>query len=77
MSENGFSAEEFFGDGGGMTYSDFILLPGHIGFSIEDVDLETNLTRNLKIKRPLYVIPPPSPKNSSALNPFSDIFYYL
>ena len=57
MSENGFSAEEFFGDGGGMTYSDFILLPGHIGFSIEDVDLETNLTRNLRIKRPLVSSP--------------------
>ena len=57
MPENGFSAEEFFGDGGGMTYSDFILLPDHIGFSIEDVDLETNLTRNLKIKRPLVSSP--------------------
>jgi IMP dehydrogenase len=57
MPENGFSAEEFFAESGGMTYSDFILLPGHIGFSIEDVDLETNLTRNLKIKRPLVSSP--------------------
>ena len=57
MSENGFSAKEFFSDGGGMTYSDFIMLPGHIGFSIEDVDIETNLTRNLRIKRPLVSSP--------------------
>ena len=57
MPENGFSAEEFFGDGGGMTYSDFILLPGHIGFPTEEVDIETNLTRNLRIKRPLVSSP--------------------
>ncbi|MEE1574415.1 MAG: IMP dehydrogenase, partial [Candidatus Neomarinimicrobiota bacterium] len=57
MPENGFSAEEFFGDGGGLTYSDFILLPGHIGFPTEDVDLETSLTRNLRIKKPLVSSP--------------------
>ena len=57
MPENGFSAEEFFAESGGMTYSDFILMPGHIGFSIEDVDIETNLTRNLRIKRPLVSSP--------------------
>jgi len=57
MSENGFSANEFFAEGGGMTYSDFILLPGHIGFPIEDVDIETNLTKNLRIKRPLISSP--------------------
>ncbi len=57
MPENGFSAKEFFADGGGLTYSDFILLPGQIGFSASDVDLETNITRNLKIKRPLVSSP--------------------
>ena len=57
MPENGFSAEDFIADGGGLTYSDFILLPGHIGFSANDVDLETNLTKNLKIKRPLVSSP--------------------
>ncbi|MHC4183961.1 MAG: IMP dehydrogenase, partial [Planctomycetota bacterium] len=57
MPENGFSAEGFFADGGGLTYSDFILLPGQIGFSASDVDLETNITRNLKIKRPLVSSP--------------------
>ena len=57
MPENGFSAEEFFEDGGGLTYSDFILLPGHIGFPTDEVDLETNLTRNLRVKRPLVSSP--------------------
>ncbi|ODS31815.1 MAG: inosine-5'-monophosphate dehydrogenase [Candidatus Scalindua rubra] len=57
MPENGFSAETFFGDGGGLTYSDFILLPGHISFSANEVDLETNLTKNLRIKRPIVSSP--------------------
>ncbi len=57
MPENGFVAETFFADGGGMTYSDFILLPGHISFSAKDIDLETSLTRNLRIKKPLVSSP--------------------
>ncbi|MFQ5965510.1 MAG: IMP dehydrogenase [Candidatus Scalinduaceae bacterium] len=57
MSENGFSAKAFFADSGGLTYNDFILLPGYIGFAVKDVDLETNLTQNLKIKRPLVSSP--------------------
>ena len=57
MPENGFVAETFFADGGGMTYSDFILLPGHISFSAKDIGLETNITRNLKIKSPLVSSP--------------------
>jgi IMP dehydrogenase len=32
-------------------------LPGHIGFPTEDVDIETSLTRNLRIKRPLVSSP--------------------
>ena len=42
MPENGFSAEAFFSDGSGLTYNDFIILPGYIDFSIKDVDLETH-----------------------------------
>ncbi len=57
MGANGFDAENFFTNGSGITYGDFIMLPGHIDFSVEEVDLETNLTRNLKIKRPIVSSP--------------------
>ncbi|MEZ6175799.1 MAG: IMP dehydrogenase [Candidatus Scalinduaceae bacterium] len=57
MPENGFSAEAFFSDGSGLTYNDFIILPGHIDFSIKDVDLETHITRNLTLKRPIVSSP--------------------
>ncbi|MGR3309745.1 MAG: IMP dehydrogenase [Candidatus Brocadiales bacterium] len=57
MGANGFDAENFFANGGGVTYGDFIVLPGHIDFSVEEVDLETNLTKNLRIKRPIASSP--------------------
>src|SRR3989304_468111 len=57
MPPNGLDAKTFFESQGGITYNDFILLPGHIDFSRDEVSLETNLTRNIKIKRPLVSSP--------------------
>lgn len=54
---DGLSAEELFASGKGLTYDDFIVLPGYIDFQASEVDLETNVTRNLKIKRPLVSSP--------------------
>ncbi|HHT9154149.1 MAG TPA: IMP dehydrogenase, partial [Candidatus Hypogeohydataceae bacterium YC40] len=54
---NGLSAEAFFDSKGGLTYHDFILLPGHINFGVDEVDLETRLTRSLKLKRPTVSSP--------------------
>src|SRR3972149_915639 len=57
MSPNGLDAKTFFKGQGGITYNDFILLPGHIDFALDAITLETNLTRNIKIKRPLVSSP--------------------
>ena len=38
-------------------FSDFSILPGFIDFSVHDVDLETNITKNIKIKAPLVSSP--------------------
>ncbi len=57
MSANGLDAKTFFEREEGITYSDFILLPGHIDFSLNEISLETDLTRNIKIKRPLVSSP--------------------
>src|SRR3972149_55375 len=57
MSPNGLDAKTFFAGQGGITYNDFILLPGHIEFALDAITLETNLTRNIKIKRPLVSSP--------------------
>ena len=58
MSHNdGSSAHELFNSERGLSFDDFIILPGYIDFNTEDVSLETNLTRNIKIKKPLSSSP--------------------
>ncbi|MBN2161242.1 MAG: IMP dehydrogenase [Spirochaetes bacterium] len=52
-----FSAEELFTKENGWAYNDFIILPGFIDFSPDDVNLESSLTRNIRIKNPLVSSP--------------------
>jgi len=54
---DGMSAKQFFEQGTGYTYDDFILLPGHIDFSAEEVSLETQISRRIKLKTPLVSSP--------------------
>ncbi len=55
--KDGFSAEEIFTGSTGYAYNDFIILPGFIDFAPDDVTMETNLTRNIKIKSPFISSP--------------------
>jgi len=57
IPKDGFSAEEIFTKMTGQAYNDFIVLPGYIDFNPEDVVLESNLTRNIKLKSPLVSSP--------------------
>jgi len=67
MSENqkkdeivadGLSGEELFSRlSVGLTYRDFLVLPGYIDFNPSEVDLETKLTRGISLKRPLISSP--------------------
>jgi IMP dehydrogenase len=54
---DGESAREMFGRGEGLTYNDFIILPGHIDFLAEEVDLSTRITRHISIKVPIVSSP--------------------
>ncbi len=56
-SLDGLTAEKLFESGTGYTYNDFILLPGHIDFVVEDVCLNTKLTRDIELKTPLVSSP--------------------
>ncbi len=53
---DGQSAAELFKTDG-ITYKDFLVLPGFIDFSPDDVSLETMLTRDIKIKSPVISSP--------------------
>ncbi len=42
---------------GGLTYNDFLVLPGYIGFSAADVMLDTPVTKRISLKTPLVSSP--------------------
>jgi len=57
LIEDGVSALELFGDHQGITYNDFIILPGYLDFLSHDVDLTTRLTKNISLKLPFVSSP--------------------
>ena len=40
-----------------MTYDDVIVMPGHIGFGVGDVDISSQLTKNIRLQVPLVSSP--------------------
>lgn len=57
LPEDGLSAKEMIEGGSGLTYNDFILLPGFINFAADEVDLGSHLTRRIIMKAPLVSSP--------------------
>ncbi len=54
---DGFSGLELMRQGKGITYKDFLILPGYIDFPPHDVSLETKITRDITIKTPIISSP--------------------
>lgn len=57
---NGFTAKEIFEEqrgSTGYTYDDLIVMPAHIDFGVEDVGLDTQFTRNIRLNSPLASSP--------------------
>lgn len=42
---------------GGLTYNDFLVLPGFINFSAEKASLESKITKNISLKTPFLSSP--------------------
>lgn len=42
---------------GGLTYNDFLILPGYVGFSSVDVGLKTKLTKKITLQTPFVSSP--------------------
>jgi len=57
LPDDGLSAAQLFSAGDGLTYNDFIILPGYIDFAAEEVDLLSPLTRKIMLKAPLVSSP--------------------
>ena len=34
------------------TYDDLIMMPGHIGFGLDEIDISSNITKNIRLNAP-------------------------
>ncbi|XP_023652653.1 inosine-5'-monophosphate dehydrogenase 1b-like isoform X2 [Paramormyrops kingsleyae] len=57
VPEDGLTAQQLFSIGDGLTYNDFLILPGFIDFTSDEVDLTSALTRKISLKTPLISSP--------------------
>ncbi|CAK8671433.1 inosine-5'-monophosphate dehydrogenase 2-like isoform X2 [Clavelina lepadiformis] len=57
VPEDGMTASQLLGAGDGLTYNDFLILPGFIDFAADQVDLTSALTKKITIKTPLLSSP--------------------
>ena len=57
MRLDGSDPESLFAKYGGLTYDDFNLLPGHISFGLDEVDLATRLTPRIRLSLPILSSP--------------------
>ncbi|KAL8585531.1 Inosine-5'-monophosphate dehydrogenase 1b [Nucella lapillus] len=57
VPEDGMTGSQLFATGAGMTYNDFLILPGFIDFAAEEVDLTSALTKKITLKAPLVSSP--------------------
>ncbi|RXG51856.1 Inosine-5'-monophosphate dehydrogenase 1 [Armadillidium vulgare] len=57
VCEDGLTAKQLFNTGEGFTYHDFVILPGFIDFTADEVDLSSALTKTITLKAPLVSSP--------------------
>lgn len=57
VPEDGLTASQLLTTGDGLTYNDFLILPGYIDFSSSEVDLTSALSKLITLKTPLISSP--------------------
>ena len=57
LPSDGLTLKELFEKNDGLTYNDFIILPGFINFSSDNVSLQSRLTKSISIKTPFVSTP--------------------
>ncbi|CAF5132752.1 unnamed protein product, partial [Rotaria magnacalcarata] len=57
LLSDGLTQKQLFENNDGITYNDFIILPGFINFSSDNVSLQSKLTKTITIKTPFISSP--------------------
>ncbi|XP_039182520.1 inosine-5'-monophosphate dehydrogenase 2 isoform X3 [Crotalus tigris] len=57
VPDDGLTAQQMLNSGDGLTYNDFLILPGYIDFTADQVDLTSALTKKISLKTPLVSSP--------------------
>uniref|UniRef100_G1KMG2 Inosine-5'-monophosphate dehydrogenase n=1 Tax=Anolis carolinensis TaxID=28377 RepID=G1KMG2_ANOCA len=57
VPDDGLTAQQMLNCGDGLTYNDFLILPGYIDFTADQVDLTSALTKKITLKTPLVSSP--------------------
>lgn len=57
LETDGLTAGQLFANGDGLTYNDFIILPGFVDFTANEVDLRSPLTKKITLKAPFVSSP--------------------
>jgi len=57
LDNDGLTLRDLFDQKHGLTYDDIIILPGHIGFGVDAVELNTQITKKISLSVPLVSSP--------------------